>query len=161
MSEEPTMSELTLKLVRWWRWSSLSPKNWWYFIRCHTYTRYHLIDCRSKENDYSWGYQDVDGLMFYTCFNLLKTFVEKEKPFEYIDYDSCDADRLLKQEIVLLYNWWCKGGRAEEHRLFKLSYNNCPAKHLATHMHAYLQCEDDRDDEMFDRLMKIRRCLWT
>lgn len=155
------MSELWLTFVRWWRWSDWSPKNWFYFIRCHTFTRYHIVDCRSPQNDYTWGYRDKDFLMFYACFNLFKDFVEKEKPFEYIDFDSCDADRKLKQEIIELYNWWCMGGRVKEHNLFEMNRNNCPAKHLVSHTHSYLQCEDDRDEEMFDKLMKIRRCLWT
>lgn len=156
------MSERNFRI--WWHNSDWSPKNWWYFIRCHTYTRYHIVNCRSPQNDYCWGYRDKDTLMFYACFSLLKDFVEKEEPFDIIDYSTCDEDKKLKQEIIDLYDWWCDG-RATEQKLLEKRPDSCVYKNTTAYheygVHSWFTCSNARDDEMFDRLMKIRHTLWT
>ena len=132
------------KIYVWWYWNAWSPKNWWDFIRCHTFTRYHIVDCRSKANGYTFGWVDTDRRILHACFNLLKEYVEKEKPFEVIDWDWDEHYKEVGNEIKALYNWWT----VER------------PKDVKTHGYAADEL-DAADDEMLSRLMKIRGYLWT
>jgi hypothetical protein len=116
--------------------------NLWYWLRCHTFDKYHLVDIRTPE--YRWGWMDrCDGVL-YACFALLVDFVEKEGglPVESEDLLWAAAGR----EAQLLYAWW-KWQRAEEHR----------------------QCRDpdmqllleQKDQAMLLRLVAVRQYLWT
>src|SRR3990167_9471713 len=66
-------------------------KRVWYWIRCHTYNRYHIIDIRCK--DYKWGWIDQDHKMFLACFKCLEDYVEGEKCFETIDFEWDEEHR--------------------------------------------------------------------
>lgn len=125
----------------------------WYWFRCHTFTRYHMLDCRS--NSYKWGWIETDDMMMQACFALLVQFVEKQKPFGFTLYEQTDQGRfefhgdlaenkdpfgreLIRnqweesKEVDFLYKWW-------KNR----------------------DCRTEQDDEMFERLIKIRCRLWT
>src|SRR5258708_2352151 len=65
-----------------------------YWIRCHTYNRYHIVDCRNAW--YKWGWQDVSELMLYSSFELLRRFVENEDGLESL-YGQGDAIRRLAE----------------------------------------------------------------
>lgn len=52
--------------------------NCFYWLRTHTYNRYHIINIKSPNNGYKWGWIDRDHAMFYGMFHLLCDFVEKE-----------------------------------------------------------------------------------
>jgi len=166
-----------------------------YWLRTHTINRYHLVDCRSPHNGYSWGYCDITGKMLYANFNMLIDFVEKENVFHDIgwgmkagfsvDWDSEEAGEERKhtgKEIKKLY-WWWKSGRAEERKHVEtlwewdkchwhfipcpsekypeqsqMIFDNKEAWDLAGEMEEYL---DKKDDEMLERLIKLRHWLWT
>jgi len=163
-------------------------KDFYWFIRHNTINRYHIIDIRSKVNGYSYGWRDTDNRMFYACFALFKEFMEKEKPFDRIAYEPEDEaqanDPSMKdywveaaeQKIGMteLYEW-CTKGRASEAQALEDMSDTLPEGVVFTESEiifrtntpvwrAYLtavEAFEGKDDEMFDKLMRIRHSLWT
>jgi hypothetical protein len=76
---------------------------------------------------------DRDEIMLHSCFQLLKDCVEKEKVDTDRDYE---ANKEFVDEVRFLYNWWEK--RKDE----------------------WLDNQNE-DNDMLLRLMKIRTSLWT
>ena len=142
----------------------------WYWLRTHTWNRYHIIDCRSPHNDYKWGWCDRDYLMLCACFNILKDFVERELPHSYTDYSQSGAWQDSRTEILALYEWWMKG-RATEHAdahgeaarlglgdLSKLAQGWTSEMQVCGRR---LLAFDARDDQMLARLVKVRGFMWS
>jgi len=134
----------------------------WYWFRCHTYTKYHILDMRSPENGYSYGWIDRDQAMLFACFNLLVEYVEKEDGLNSVDWDAgydsgapkewIDEYRHAGKEIKDLYNWW----KFKRPIMYKNMEKAEPNKSL--------ELEDTInkiDNENLLRLMKIRGYLWT
>jgi len=85
--------ELIKKVRRWleswhkWPFRHISKALYW--LRTHTYNRYHMLDMRSPVNGYSWGYSDKSYLILFANMALLRDFIEKEKGFEcHVDWRS-------------------------------------------------------------------------
>ncbi len=91
-----------------------------------------VLEIESLPSEKEWI--DRDEIMLHSCFQLLKDCVEKEKVDTHCDYEACKE---FVDEVRLLYNWW-------KNRLKKAGSKN-----------------QNEDDEMLMRLMKIRTCLWT
>lgn len=134
----------------------------WYWLRCHTYTRYHMLDLRSPQNDYDWGWCDRDFLMLCACFQLLKLFVEKEdgaheawliwKATEEQFPENAEeiAQRKhVSDEIVSLYQWWIMDRPLALEKL-KHDYSWEAQETLS-----------EVDNANLLRLMAIREYLWT
>jgi hypothetical protein len=104
-----------------------------YWLKTHTYNRYHMLDIRNKKNGYSWGWLDRSEGILFANMAILVDFVEKEKAFEsHVDWlsaqeagesggdddpcgDSCrNSHAAAKKEMLEIYNWW-KDGRKAEH----------------------------------------------
>jgi hypothetical protein len=181
------------------RWEPL------YWLRTHTYNRYHIIDLRGQ-GDYKWGWIDRSHAMYLACFKLLQDFVEQEDPTiglrgeeayrgkptdefyvsdeEWNKYHKPSIDHQLanEREVRVLYDWW-KTGRKQEfealdkildgyHRSFDDMFKPCSDK---PGLFEYVpdpdprweawKAEHDRleakDEEMLQRLMKVRQTLWT
>ncbi len=135
---------LSETLSRWLRVSiSMRIEHWWYWLRTHTYNRYHILDLRAPEHGYCWGWTDVDRKMVIANFKFLCEFVEKEEPFENIDWEDNPTHSAVAKEFMELYRWW-----NEDHPKI-------------------LNSIDRRRDivgienEMLIRLIKIREYLWT
>lgn len=132
----------------------------WYWIKCHTITRYHIIDISGIDN-YKYGWIDCDHAMLLASFKLLSDFVEKEDPevglktLESYGYhteclnlnEPCEKCKNIQQiftqieqdkKIRALYNWW-HTERKE---------NNWVEQH-------------DIDTEKLIELIKLRGVLWT
>jgi len=77
---------------------------------------------------------DRDHIMLHACFQILQDCVEKENVDTHCNYE---AHKDFVDEVRLLYTWWLKRKNDD---LFD---------------------NDDEDDEMLNRLMKIRLFLWT
>lgn len=77
---------------------------------------------------------DRDHIMLHACFQILQDCVEKENVDTRISYE---AHKDFVDEIRFLYEWWLK-------RKNDTSFDN-----------------DDEDNKMLNRLMKIRLSLWT
>jgi hypothetical protein len=104
-----------------------------YWLRTHTYNRYHLLDIRNKRNGYAWGWLDRSEAILFANMALLVQFVEKESGLNcHVDWrsaeeaktDNRDVDSWEKEngdahanaakEMREIYAWWTKG-RKEEH----------------------------------------------
>jgi len=124
-------------------------KNLFYWIRCHTYNRYHILKLQSPR--YKWGWCDAVEQIMIASFTVLVNFVEKEEAFtSHIDWDSDYEHACAKNEMMELYNWW-KVERWEEE------------KELETDC-AYFAIDEKlkkKDDEMFHRLVNVRHYMWT
>ncbi len=71
--------------------------------------------------------------MLHSCFQLLVDFIEKEKGDFHCNYE---ANKDLVDEYRFLYNWWKEYTKSEK-------------------------IDEDLEQEMLERLIKIRRTLWT
>lgn len=111
----------------------------YYWLRCHLWTRYHVVSAR--EPGYAYGWKDVDLRMLNACFNLLQDFVEGEKPFDRCDYESSPERLVVKSEIEDLYNWWLEERPARSGTDLAAGY--------------------DDDQRHLERLIAIRQHLWT
>ena len=126
------------RIRRWYEGWHIRPFNhvsrFLYWLRTHTYNRYHILNLKCKRNGYAWGWLDRSEGILFANMAILVDFVEKEKAFDcYVDWRSAeevrasgemendpsgDANRdghaAAKKEMLEIYNWWTKG-RKEEH----------------------------------------------
>ena len=77
---------------------------------------------------------DRSDIMLHACFQILQDCVEKEKVDTHCNYE---ANKDFVDEVRFLYKWWLTRKSDKE-------FDN-----------------DDEDNEMLNRLMKIRLALWT
>jgi len=172
----------------------------WYWIRCHTINRYHMLDLRTKE--YRYGWMDQDWRMFHACFNCLVEFVEKEDGlgmlkrqigcFDELSEEEHSTENKKKhneeatrvyEEIFKLYHWW-KEDREKEydeiHHIcdgmdlsikFKESPEH-PGCRIWDTSHFFENPKweefskkkeefERKDDDNLDKLIKLRKYLWT
>jgi hypothetical protein len=166
-------------------------KHIWYWIRTHTYNKYHLVDCRNSRNGYHWGWMDGDELLLFANMAILNKFVEEETAFECLtDWNNKDFPQLNKagNEIKDIYRWW-NVDRKREHDVYEKLLDRISAstfEHqenkgwnkikgtggeskpiLSVSDEDFEKCRkmaDDletKDEEMLIRLIKIRGYLWT
>jgi hypothetical protein len=91
-----------------------------------------ILKIDSLPNAKQWVDRDV--IILHACFQLLQDCVKKENVDSHCNY-KVHTD--FVDEVRFLYEWWLKRKNDE-------SFDN-----------------DDEDNEMLKRLMKIRRVLWT
>lgn len=159
----------------------------WYWIRCHTYDRFHIIDLRDRGegHGYKWGWMDRDHQMLIACFTLLRDFVEKEDPdvglvgpeayfeaghvYQEGEQEAVEQQISHGKEIRELYEWWVEG-RAKEHAEVSAMIADTTGfengldivKHPNFDEWAKRDEElDAKDDAQLLRLIKIRGHLWT
>lgn len=160
----------------------------WYWLECHLRPsmRFHIIDLRKHAGEIyrSVGWIDRDHAMWLACFHLLCEFVEKEDPNvgratleSYMPSwhtmetwpanERALAENQLADEVEIraLYDWW-KVGRARDHK----ELDSCRVERFRDMKHGnpewdrYMALADQlelKDEEMFNRLMKVRNRLWT
>src|ERR1035437_9535924 len=119
-----------------------------------------MLDLRSNVGiEYNYGWLDADQAMMIACFNLLRSFVEKEKGLAglkthdeswFINASEWEKDNYTEQQKILreiktLYDWWCQGR--------KEAYNGIDGKDRVKN--------DAIDNEMPVKLIKYRDYLWT
>lgn len=137
------------------------------FIFLQGWNKYHLLDLRSKEYFYDYGYIDSVSLMVIAPFRILQDFVEIEKPFEHCDWDWNPEHQHAANEIKELYDWWMVGRLAEEKAMSAALTEWAENRHTfsgETLNNKYRQMEsafNQKDTEQLIRLMKIREYLWT
>lgn len=146
-------------------------ENAWYWFRCHTFNRYHMVDTRHSH--YKWGYQEPSELILYACFALLVRFVEKNKPFKFHfdlvppvkedwqypeDYETLLSQHKVGVEIQALYDWWTKDRLEEWNKMesYGETVGYCNENYFKASANWY-----NKEDEMLNRLIKIRNHLWT
>lgn len=106
-----------------------------YWLRTHTYHRYHMLDIRSRRNGYAWGWMDRSEGILFANMAVLVGFVEEEKAFDcYVDWRSAaemaaagegadpsgnanrDAHAAAKKEMLDIYQWWTHDRKIEHDR---------------------------------------------
>lgn len=75
-----------------YQWFNFTIKNFFYWIRTHTYNKYHIINIKAPEHGYKWGWIDRDNMLFLACFKILCDFVEKELYDSHIFTTQGDVD---------------------------------------------------------------------
>ena len=171
-----------LKRIR--RWLERLPKgigNIFYWIRAHTYNKYHLINI-SGQDGYTWGWIDRDRAMMLACFKLLCDYVEKES--HQIDWTWGPDYQECKATMDYLYNWW-KVERPKKQKEIDDFCNNNPSrpfrersiknedgtwtllpesdkeKEIQEKFNQMDTALEQEEDENLIKLMKIRRALWS
>lgn len=143
---------------RKWIIKPLSTAKYW--LRAHTYNRYHILDMRTPE--YDWGWCDRDYLILAASFNILKAFVEEEYHGKFTlevpendkgtDMEDYWIERCkFELEVKELYDWWTKGRWGEKKTLDDaedFTYDD-------------MLSLDIIDNANLIRLMNIREYLWT
>lgn len=156
----------------------------WYWIKCYTLPKYkyHVLDLKQPAYveqgfpGYKYGWIDSDTKMLYALFNILNIFVKDEMPNWY-----CPSEEEAQAEPHLLYQrnnwletkaihyWW----NVERVRQMKVHYDllhkwseakrtDAPEAHqLWDDLQKIEKVQEDKEDEMIARLLKIRRSLWT
>lgn len=158
------------RIVRWYKNSI------WHPILYRTTHRYHILDLRDGGNGYDIGWNDSDRQILQANFLILKNFVEKEKNFELIDWDSDERSASAAKEIEILYRWWTFD-RIVEHKKLSDDWKNCKTSYRFANdgdVYKMIHTGDDtkklylreqelyeKDTEMLLRLIKIRQHLWT
>jgi hypothetical protein len=172
-------------LPMWFSIKIRSPiKDTWYRIICHTLPsrKYHWLDLRQKPDKemghqgYKYGWIDSDTKMLYALFNILNKFVEEEMPHWYCpsEEDVQVEPHLLHQrnswlETKAIHYWWNVERLRQQkehtdllHRWSEAQKNNDPETHqLWDQLRKAEKAQEDKEDEMIGRLLKIRRSLWT
>jgi len=91
-----------------------------------------ILKINSLPNSKVWI--DRDHIVLHACFQILQDCVDKEKVDTHCNYE---AHKEFVDEVRFLYSWWMKRKNDDK-------FDN-----------------DDEDNEMLNRLMKIRLSLWT
>jgi hypothetical protein len=94
-----------------------------------------ILKIETLPNSRSWI--DRDFLMLHACFQIMKDFVEKENGLTHCDYES---NKKIIDELKTLYDWWL----VRTHPDYEEPLN-----------------QEEIDENMLKRLMKIRGFLWT
>jgi hypothetical protein len=154
-----------------------------YWVKCHTLKshRFHMLDLRQPQTredikPYRYGWIDSDTKILYALFGILSDFVEGEMPHWYCpSEEDVQADpNLLSQrhkwlEAKAIHYWWTveRHRQAERHAEMLHAWseakkNKDPQEHqLWDELNKHEKVQDEKEDEMIARLMKIRRSLWT
>ena len=181
--------ELLRRIRRWaegwhlWPFRHLSKALYW--LRTHTYNRYHMLDMRSKVNGYTWGWYDRSTLILFANMALLRDFIEQEKAFDcHVDWDSDEGHKNARLEMLTIYDWWMKGRPAEHKKgddlleaaypgpmvfepipgstMLRLKNDETPElRKLRDQCIVMEEALEKKDEEMLIRLIKVRGYMWT
>ena len=156
-----------------------------FWLRTHTWDRYHMLDIRNRRNGYEWGWMDRREGILFANMAMLAAFIEKERAFEVINWDSDDGHREAARELREIYEWWTQGRKIEhdEHeRLADVAYKDfqftcvplpggMQTLELFGETPELRKARDDvreaedrlhqKDTDMMIRLIKVRRAMWT
>ena len=151
-----------------------------YWLKTHLIPkhRYHFLDLRQPKGggfNYRWGYINPDDKMMLAVFNILCEFIEKEGPTNPLDNSTLAELSAQGQmtyyngylEMMELYNWWRTGRRQEHDKVeeffstYREEKNHVIYNQKSNQWIQMNQELDKKDDEMLERLMKIRRQLWS
>jgi len=148
-----------------------------YYLRNRFIRKHHLINTTLEKGKW-W---DTDTRLLYGTMQLLVEFIEKEKPFEYINWDSDDLHKNAAKEMNAIYAWWKDYPRKVEEQDKALStWSDAKFKDKSKDILECINSPDTEEDkknwklineleekllneeeDMMIRLIKIRRFLWT
>jgi hypothetical protein len=75
--------------------------NLYYWIKFRTWAKYHVVNSGMPP-----GWHDITELMIHVNFQMLVNFIEKERAFETVVWDSPPEHARAKKELEELYHWW-------------------------------------------------------
>lgn len=157
------MVEMRTAIRRWWKcfkenkkllgwryairtemrdiWGVRQLQDFIWAIRYRTYKKFHVVKMDLKP-----GYYDIDTRLVHANFCLLAEYVEKEKPFEIIDWDSDDGHKNAAKEIKELYKWWKEVyPNYDKHNPLYAEDVKCPDKEFIPH-----KIDADGDPETYE-----------
>ena len=156
-----------------------------YWIRTHTWDRYHMLDISNWRNGYVWGWLDRSEGILFANMAMLVDFVELERAFEVINWDSDDDHRAAYRELREIYLWWTQDRKIEHdefkrrshdaYRDFQFTFIPLPGGVLRMDLSDEtperrrerndIEAEEDRlrqkDTDMMIRLIRVRGAMWT
>lgn len=141
-------------------------------------------------SNYTHGYMDPCTIINLAAWAALRIHVEKEKPADPSSWFSAEemneepylGQKSIYDETMALYKWWTEGRseeEKEERRLFEEMGRGqeAPLKRLkegasepndeeiyrgsCDGWRKYRKWREEKEEEMFTRLIKIRNHLWT
>lgn len=154
----------------------------YYWVRTHTFDRYHLIDIRQSQwssHDYKWGWIEPDEQLLLANYKILCDFIDKSVPKDYFEstekrYDNPDDDYAMDREYLFkvgeledCYGWWRYGRKEYLGYVDSLFANLKSAKTRAEYNELskkWIQAGKDfekREEEMLVRLIRARDIMWT
>lgn len=154
-------------------WCLRTYQNIWYptyrfFDSIYDWFRYRIKRYHNIYTGLKPSWYDRDHLLLVASFTILKDFVEKEKPFEYINWNSDEENKKARIEIEALYNWWTKEYPAREKvledlysQIDKTNYNSQKNKAAYDELNRLEEVWHKKEQENLHRLIEIRSYLWT
>ncbi len=148
-------------------WHKIS--NAWYYWKCRLFRPFNTV--RVSTLPPTWV--DRDELLLHAAFQVLVDYVEKESPFDIIDWGSSEENTHVRREIEELYRWWTKvrPGRVEPIDKVEAPDLFSPRNPDDPRQIAWkTACEEQwrleeswytEDQDMLHRLVNIRSYLWT
>lgn len=180
--EYPIRYVLSEVVARWFSFQWARLEHMWYWLKCHLLPsyRFHKLDLRGvdpTEPKYTHGYISPPEVLWLSAWASLCLYVN-EKPQDpelwFTDDDLREPGLALQKanydEAMTLHHWWTIG-RKQEHEEEDRLYQVMQGWALARNREAYKEAQtvwldttrrnEEKEDEMLLRLVKIRRSLWT
>lgn len=156
----------------WFSRNIIKPtKDFKYYIISHTIRKYHLLDLRSKEFEYSYGWRDADTQMLLALMKIMENFIIEQDTVNHIvwlkEESAKDPDNKefgwnesikFCEDLLDIQKWW-RVGRVEN---WKILDKKCSDKSI-DHVN-YFDAEAKlikEDDEMMKKLIDMRGRMWT
>ena len=159
------------QIFKWFGQKKFNTEERWYRFTSRHFKKQHLLDLRQGYNGYDvyeYGYCGPVERILYANFNILKEFIEKEKPPRPEDIPKEFEDQIRTHtEMYDLYDYWMVRRKKEddkvnfifnrmksypkEDKVYKaISYRWLKAREA-------FEAEEQRN---LERLIKIRRSMW-
>jgi len=170
------------KIVEWlkdfWEYNiAWNYRSFTSYIKNRFVRKHYLIKTGLKKGQW----YDTDTRMLYGMMNLLVEYIDKEKPFEHINWDYDDLHRSAKKEFLEIRKWWdnyenrCEEieksltdwyeerfDGAKDCMLDRINETPTPESKRLFKIHNEMGNKlNEEETEMLIRLVKIRKCLWT
>jgi len=91
------------KFMNNYKWRYLKPSVLWRRFKTYFHP-YNVVHIKTLPRQWS----DRDTIMLHAMFQILIDYVEKEEPFELINWESDSEHSASAKDIKYLYDWWKK-----------------------------------------------------
>lgn len=144
----------------------------WYWLKAHTWHKYHMLDLRDAAHDYQWGWISPDNILLYSVFKCVEhtvaysmsgveSFQYSMSEAEYVEaanktldfYSDTEQWQWAKDlgELYDCYRWW----RYEHHdRLREINDD----RNWRTH-YERLSAFHEEESEVIRRVLAARNAL--
>jgi len=163
-----------------WNWfiRKISDFRYWVISHIVPKRRYHMLDLRQPKysGEYRYGWIDSDSQMLFALFNILNNFVKNEMQHWYCPSEEevkVDCSLLNHRNIYLetkaIHYWWnverkrqqkMQGNLLKDWSEARIA-NSSSENQLWEDLRKAEASFEEKEEEMIQRLIKIRRALWT